>query len=122
MSVCIGPLSARIGRLDGGIAASGTQLALLALHEERETRNRSCSHHDAELARRYGALSQPSVFLIDGDGVIRWSHSSPAAVGAPTGWAPTRRELIAALFAVYNASGIRVRELPITLDKLLREL
>jgi xanthine dehydrogenase YagT iron-sulfur-binding subunit len=50
--------------------------------------------NDEALARRFGVARGPAVFLIDGDGVIRWSHAGSASEE------PTADEVLAALTAV----------------------
>ena len=49
--------------------------------------------NDEALARRYGVARGPAVFLIDGDGVVRWSHAGPESV------MPAADEVLAALAA-----------------------
>jgi xanthine dehydrogenase YagT iron-sulfur-binding subunit len=64
--------------------------------------------NDEALARRFGVAQGPAVFLIDGDGVIRWRHAGPA------GEEPTSDEVLRAVAAVSSpraTSGTAAREL-----------
>jgi xanthine dehydrogenase YagT iron-sulfur-binding subunit len=69
-----------------------------------------CSPSDASIAARYGAGDEPAVFVIDGEGIVRWAQVGALSLTNPSEIARAISVVAEPFVNAANADAVRQRE------------